>query len=198
MSLTQLRLASAIRKIERAPYTPYQRHRMEPDPLFHPWRVFVRLSGAGYEWTICDTNPNLFSSYPTNAIAGKIINPNGLRSGVAASGWTYESSGVTLYLTMDISGGSISGGLTNTASSGSFPFTNPAVIKYPLADITFTDGIATVSQRHFDDMSFLGTVIPAWYSGYNTTRYQYFLHKNTAAPEWVTAKDCSGTEISGA
>lgn len=198
MSLTPSRLSSALRKIERIPYTPYQRHRLDDTTSKHPWRVFTHTSGAGYVWTVSDSLPEAYSSYPTGSVAGKVVQPNGTPYAVNSSGWTGESSGVTVYLKLTVSGGGVSGSFVNTSGSGSYPYASPAVLLYPLAEINFSGGICSVSQRVNEDVNMFGTVIPAWYSGYNTARYQYFLHKNTAAPEWVTAKDCSGTEISGA
>jgi hypothetical protein len=153
----------------------------------HDWRIIIRpVAGSNpvtYEWTVCR---ELGYNGDLSAGAGYIYKPDGVSVLVASPAWTAApGTAPIVYLHVTVNEDS----LTVVINTTEYPFTDltgdPATITYQIGRL------ANMVERRTEQyltspIDLTGSLIPAWYQGYDVSKSQVLTHGASARNKWHT------------
>lgn len=157
----------------------------------HDWKVWLRLDGSTWKYTVANRAPDADGNFPTGTFAGQYLRVNGVLDHVDTPAWTAVSA-TTIAVLFTISTTAytatigINPGSTNLDAS-------PATLLIPLALVAGdnTNGYKVVSEHVTGLISFAGCVIPPAITGHTAGNQQFLSHDANSGLKWVSVTACN-------
>lgn len=134
----------------------------------HSWQVWLRHDAGTWKYAVSDHPPAADNTFPVEALAGSIINPNGSVTDVPVKDWEAVPAAASVQLKLSYAGltptPTIGIGLGSTDLAA-----NPALLVLDLAYIggDDTSGYRIEAEYQTSDIVFPGAMIPPAMAGYS-------------------------------
>jgi hypothetical protein len=158
----------------------------------HDWRIIIRpvvdSDPVTYEWTVCR---EIGYNGDLSAGAGHIYKPDGVSVLVVSPAWTAVTGNDTfafIHITVD------EDSLSATIDILETPDTNlagdPAILTYSIGRLGNMIDRRT-EQYLTSPIDLTGSLIPAWYQDYDSSKPQVLTHTTSGANKWLTLAECT-------